>query len=150
MPLPPKDPKLRQRRNRDVTAATFIDTSPISDGEIPVLPEKFDEEGAPVEWRPEAVQLWEDLWTSPMASEYMRADQHRVLLYVELWDCYWRKPSVAVAGELRLQGVCLGVTPIDRRRLQWEIKRVEKPGDVERSKSPERIADPRVAIRAIK
>lgn len=143
---PPKDPKLRQRRNKDATAGTFIDTSPIAEGDIPELPERDDG----VEWHPRAVRLWDEIWTAPMASEYTLADVHRVELYVDLFHRCKVQYSAAAMAELRLQGVCLGVTPIDRRRLQWEIKRVEKPGEVERPKIPERVADPRAALRAIK
>lgn len=147
MPRPPKDPKLRQRRNRDVTSASLIDTSPLIDG-VPELPQRFNEEGIEIDWRSESVVLWDEIWSSPMATEYTQADVHRVLLYVDLWDRYWRKPTTACAAELRLQGVCLGVTPIDRRRLQWEIKRVEEPKkDV--PKRPERKGDPRSTLRAV-
>lgn len=148
MPKAPKHPKTRQRRNRDVTASTLIDSSPLTDGEIPELPKKFDEGGQEIEWRSEAVSLWEDLWDSPMASEYTQADSHRIFLYIDLWDRYWRKPSTAVAAEIRLQGVCLGATPIDRRRLQWEVKRVET-GKKEAPKRPERTGDPRAALRVV-
>lgn len=150
MPRPPKDPKTRQRRNRDSTSASLIDTSPLSDGEIPKLPDRKDEGGNKIPWRPEAKKLWEDIWSSPMATEYTQADIHRVLLYVDLWDTYWCKPSTSVAAEIRLQGVCLGVTPIDRRRLQWEIKRVDaEPSKPSAPKRPERQSDPRSALRVV-
>jgi hypothetical protein len=33
--------------------------------------------------------------------------------------------EVNLAAEIRLQRQCFGLTPLDRRRLQWEIERAE-------------------------
>jgi hypothetical protein len=149
MPRPPKDPKIRQRRNVDVTAATLIDTSPLVAGKPPALPERRAADGKVEEWHEFAEEAWEDIWASPMASEYTQADVHRLVMYVDLLDKYWKGATV-LAAEVRLQGVCLGVTPIDRRRLQWEIKRVEPNGKKpEAPKRPERIADPRSVLKAV-
>src|SRR5688572_17184449 len=147
MPRPPKDPKIRQRTNRDVTAATLIDTSPLVKGEVPELPKRFDVEGNEVEWHEFAAKAWRDIWGSPMASEYTQADVHRLEMYADLLDKYWRG-ATALAAEVRLQGVCLGVTPIDRRRLQWEIKRVDA-AEPEKSKRPKRVADPRSVLKIV-
>jgi hypothetical protein len=149
MPRPPKDPKVRQRRNVDVTAATLIDTSPLVAGQKPELPVRTDAEGKVDKWHESALEAWGDIWASPMASEYTQADVHRVVMYVDLLDKYW-KGATALAAEIRLQGVCLGVTPIDRRRLQWEIKRVEPDGrKPEAPQRPKRVADPRSVIKAV-
>jgi hypothetical protein len=152
MPRVPKDPKTRQRRNRDVTAATFIDTSPIAKGRVPKLPTRKNSSGEAIPWRPEAKGVWRDIWGSPMAGEYTQADVHRVVMYVDLIDRYWSSGLPDLAAEIRLQGVCLGVTPIDRRRLQWEIRRVEAPAPSKPAKParPERQADPRAVIKSVK
>jgi hypothetical protein len=149
MPRPPKDPKLRQRRNVEVTARTFIDTSPLVTGGPPPLPARNPDDDSGAEWHPKAVQAWQDIWGAPMATEYTQADVHRVEMYVDLIHRYWTKPSVSLAAEIRLQGVCLGVTPIDRRRLQWEICRVEgnETQPEPKPERPARLVDPRTLLR---
>ena len=60
-----------------------------------------------------------------MAAEYLQADLHGLYILAELVDRFWVDPSPALATEIRLQRQCFGLTPIDRRRLQWEVERVE-------------------------
>lgn len=149
MPGPaPKDPKIKQRRNRDSSAAVLIDTSPLLSGTAPELPKRFDADGKEIEWHEFAAKAWRDIWGSPMASEYTQADVHRLEMYVDLLHKYWNG-ATAVAAEVRLQGVCLGVTPIDRRRLQWEIKRVDAAEKPEKPKRPKRVEDPRSVLKVV-
>lgn len=132
MPGPtPKDPKIRQRRNKVSTARTFTDDSPsLIQGEgksatYPELPQRKRK------WRAETIAWWEDLWKSPMASEFIECDLHQLYLLADLMDEYWRvlpkdlAKKKELASEIRLQRQCFGLTPIDRRRLQWEIERGE-------------------------
>jgi hypothetical protein len=151
MPAPPKDPKLRQRRNVESTAATFIDTSPIAEGQSPELIERRNENDEVVPWRQETQDFWRDIWASPMASEYTTADVHGLYILATLVDSFWASPTEARAAEIRLQRQCFGLTPIDRRRLQWEIKRVEPAGPAKAKipDRPERAADPRSVLRAV-
>jgi len=66
-----------------------------------------------------------------MAVEFIKSDMHQLYILADLIDQYWREsasrngPSPALATEIRLQRQCFGLTPIDRRRLQWEIERGE-------------------------
>lgn len=148
----PKDPKLRQNRNKHSTEAQLIDGAALDSvdgGEIPDLPPKFDADGVETEWLPQTAAYWKDIWTSPMRTEYTLADYHRMVVYIDAFDRYWRKPNNATAAELRLQGVSFGLTPIDRRRLQWEIKRSEPKGRKEPPKKPESGEDPRQGLRAV-
>lgn len=150
----PKRPDMRQRRNRTTTAATLVDTSPLTDG-IPELPKRRDEKGRFKGWRSEVVEWWNDVWTSPMAGEYVKADVHGLLMLADLMDQYWRKPTAALAQEIRLQRQSFGLSPIDRRRLQWEVKRVEEESAGRRRKEqpqqlPQPGGDPRAALRAVK
>ena len=114
---PPKDPKMRQRTNRDTTAMSFVDRKPIS--KAPPLPKRRRK------WRTETIAWWEDIWKSPMAPEYITVDIHGLVLLADLIDRYWRKPTPALATEIRLQRQCFGLTPIDRRRLQWSVEKAE-------------------------
>jgi hypothetical protein len=61
-----------------------------------------------------------------MAPEYDASDLHGLVLLAVLVDEFWVEPSKDLAGEIRLQRQCFGLTPIDRRRLQWEIDRGEE------------------------
>jgi hypothetical protein len=36
------------------------------------------------------------------------------------------RERAALSAEIRLQRQCFGLSPIDRRRLQWEIERTEE------------------------
>lgn len=118
MPQLPKDPKTRQRRNRASTARTLTG---VPDGfDAPTLP-------AGRRWRQATRDWWADVWASPMASEFVdgRVDVHGLYMLAVLVDDFWREPSASLAAEIRLQRQCFGLTPIDRRRLQWEIDRGE-------------------------
>lgn len=127
----PKENKLRQRRNREATAKTLTDKGPAlvkgsgKSARIPELPKRRRK------WRAETIAWWEDLWKSPMAVEYIEADLHQLYLLADLIDEYWRLPAKELgkkkelANEIRLQRQCFGLTPIDRRRLQWEVERGE-------------------------
>ena len=144
MPGPvPKKAELRQRRNKEVTAKTLKDTgsSPVKAagkagnvgktgkagkaGKIPELLKRRQK------WRPETIAWWEDLWKSPMAVEFLESDLHQLYILADLIDQFWRLPGKEVgkkkelANEIRLQRQCFGLTPIDRRRLQWEIEKAE-------------------------
>jgi hypothetical protein len=124
MPGPaPKDPKLRQRRNTAVSAVTIVDEKPLAD--IPELPRRRRK------WRPETVVWWNDIWHSPMCGEYIKSDIHQLYILADLIDQYWRQsatkegPSATLATEIRLQRQCFGMTPIDRRRLEWTVEKAE-------------------------
>lgn len=119
MPGPiPKPAALRQRRNRTSTAATLVATAPRR-RRAPRLPKR--EEGA--EWHRMTRAWWRAVWRSPMAGEYLDADIHALFRLAVLIDQFWSDPSKELAAEIRLQQQAFGLTPIDRRRLQWEVDR---------------------------
>ena len=152
MPGPvPKDPKIRQRVNKVSTSNTFVDDDPIS--EIPDLPKRRRK------WRPETLAWWAHVWSSPMRDEYINADTHGLFVLADLIDSYWRGSSRGenvsqLATEMRLQRQCFGLTPIDRRRLQWEIQRGEEAEGKRKhtvTKQPDqKPVDPRGTLKAVK
>ena len=87
-----------------------------------------------------------------MATEYTQADIHGLYILADLIQQYWDAPHPQTAAEIRLQRQCYGLTPIDRRRLQWEIKRVEKGKGKEKAKTapPKRAEDPRSVLKSVK
>ncbi len=113
MPGPtPKSSTTRQRRNKASTASRLLLDVPKV--RAPQLPKGR-------EWHPLTVAWWRDVWHSPMASEFLDSDKHGLYILADLVDCYWNNPSQSLAAEIRLQRQCYGLTPIDRRRLQWEV-----------------------------
>ena len=126
MPPLPKDSSSRARRNK-VAGARQLQV--VEDPEIPDLPDD-----AEVEWHSLTESWWRDIWSSPMAPEFDGSDIHGLYVLAILVDQFWTQPTAALAGEIRLQRQCFGLTPIDRRRLQWEIER----GDEAQKKTVER------------
>jgi hypothetical protein len=97
---------------------------------------------------------WADIWSSPMAPEFDASDTHGLFALAMLTEDFWRSTSpgerMKLAAEIRQQGQRYGLSPIDRRRLQWEIERTEEAqekGAVRRASRPKRGAsDPRSAL----
>ena len=131
---PPK--KSPARRNRSSTKSTL-------DGETKVAAPKLPTR----KWHAETRRWWKDIWASPMAPEFLNADQHALVRLAVLINDYWEAESPTarkdLAGEIRLQQQAFGLTPMDRRRLQWEVEKAEgaqAKGKRRRQKEP--IGDP--------
>lgn len=119
MPPAPKHPSTRQRRNKTSTAATLTAPDDLDTIDIPDLPDDRM-------WHPQTIAFWQDIWRSPMASEFDPSDIHGLFLLAVLVDGFWLKPHWTAAAEIRLQGQRFGLSPLDRRRLQWEIEKVDE------------------------
>lgn len=150
MPPLPKHPSTRARRNKTSSSATL---SLVHNVTAPDLP-------AHVAWHEMTLAWWADIWKSPMAPEYDDSDRHGLFLLAVLVNDYWAAETLTVrqsmASEIRLQRQCFGLTPMDRRRLQWEIERTDEAQDkgAKRRASaptekPSAAADPRAALRPV-
>ena len=146
-PAPKRNPA---RRNRTATSAK-LSTVP-HNIEAPQLPQPAP---APFDtWHPLTLEWWADVWASPMAPEYDESDRHGLFMLAALVNHFWYQPRQDLAAEIRLQRQCFGLTPIDRRRLQWEIERTDEAqakGTVRRAKAteakaPAKSADPRPSL----
>lgn len=143
--LPKRNPA---RRNKSTTRASLATSHDLAAPDLPFSPEG---------WHPQTLQWWADVWASPMAPEYADSDRHGLFLLAVLVDSFWRSPSKELAAEIRLQRQCFGLTPIDRRRLQWEIERTDEAQDKGRkrrtpateAKAPQAAADPRAVLRSV-
>lgn len=142
-----KHPSARARRNKAATAATLRANHAI---QAPELPGE--------EWHPLTLAWWRDVWASPMAPEYDDSDRHGLFVLAALIDDFWHARSASarkeLAAEIRQQGQRFGLSPIDRRRLQWEIERTEEAQEKaakRRTRSPRSSggADPRSTLRAV-
>lgn len=139
-----KHPSVRARRNRASTAAVLTDGRTVIRPDLPEC-----EDG----WHPQTVEWWNDLWAAPMAAEYHESDKHALFLLAVLIDQFWNQPSQRLAAEIRQQRQAFGLTPYDRRRLEWTIETTEEAKDRGKARreakpvpQPERGTDPRLAL----
>lgn len=150
---PPKNPATRRRTNKTSTHATLVRDHDVV---APPLPERADQD-----WHPFTLQWWADIWASPMAPEFERtSDTHGLYMLAALHDDFWRvppeKPRVRaeLAAEIRLQEQRFGLSPYDRRRLQWQIEATEAAQDRGRQRRARTIepveagSDPRAVLYA--
>jgi hypothetical protein len=149
MPGPaPKHPSVRARTNKTSTAATL---RTVHDVQAPTLPTRL--------WHEQTRAWWRDVWASPMAPEFDESDHHGLFALAVLVDDFWSTEDLKLrkdlAAEIRQQRQCFGLTPIDRRRLQWEIERVDEAqdrGQRRRQAAPKPVAaaaDPRGVLHAV-
>ena len=138
-----KPPELRRRRNRLPAGAMLMGAVRLQTA--PALPKRRPDRRA---WHRTTAEWWRIVWASPMASEYLESDVPGLLMLAVLRDDFARDPKPSLAGEIRQQEQRFGLSPIDRRRLQWEVERVEsaarkaKPANVGR-------ADPRAVLQPV-
>lgn len=158
MPGPaPKNPKVRQRVNKHTTAAT-IAADPILAMDLPPR-DLLSVDGA---WHAMTIKWWTDVWDSPMRDEFVKADIHALYRLAMLVDAYWKselpKDLIALSAEIRLTGQNFGLTPLDRRRLQWTVattktaerKAASPAGSRGEDEKPRgKATDPRGFLRAI-
>lgn len=91
--------------------------------EKPKLPKRANGTGM---WHWLTKEWWADVWASPMAREFDKSDWHGLFALAMLVNDFWTaetpKERQAASAEIRLQAVRFGLSPIDRRRLQWQIE----------------------------
>ena len=123
MPAAKKHPTARARANRASTAGTL---SAAPAGPAPELPTIRD-------WSPLTLAWWADIWASPMSSEYHDSDQHQVIVLAMLMDDFFTAESrtmrTTISAEIRQHRTAFGMTPYDRRRLEWTIEQSEAAKD---------------------
>lgn len=150
MAMTPKPAALRQRRNKVSTAATLPPAGTVVGVIAPDLPVRGKDS---LPWHARTIDYWKRVWSSEMVGEYLDADIPGLVVVMELQDKF-NYGDHSVAAELRLQRQCFGLTPIDRRRLQWEVGKVEgaRRGGKPQAEMPQptRKNDPRQVLRAVK
>lgn len=135
----PKDQSIRQRRNKSASRAVLVADSMVRQ-RAPRLPKR---EGG---WQEMTRRWWRSIWASPLAQEYLDVDIHALLTLAVLIDLFWTEPSKALASEIRLQQQAFGLTPLDRRRLEWQVIQTEEALDkreIKRGKRAKTVSDPR-------
>ncbi len=124
----PKNPHLRQRANRATTRATLPSVEAAARNKVPVL---YNREKSSERWHARVLAWWRGIWKSPMSSEWLEADVlGLVYRTAELQQDFWTASDAQgrIAAEMRIakNEEKLGLSPIDRRRLQWEIEKGEQ------------------------
>ena len=124
MPGPmPKDPAIRQRRNKSSSRALLPAEAPIE--KAPRLPAHPGGGG----WSNMARRWWSDIWSSPMHYEYSSGDIPALFRLVLLVDMFWRTGKLDLAREIRMLEREFGLTPLSRRRLEWTVAQTEEAKD---------------------
>lgn len=117
MPGPvPKDPALRQRRNKVSTGARLdpnarrkpasLTQQMMPGGKVHRLTRRW----------------WNTIWRSPMAPRWLEADIEVLYLVAILRNEFYLKPSTTLAAEIRQQEMRVGLDVMARRRLDWRIE----------------------------
>src|SRR5262245_421950 len=136
--VPPKPAHLRQRTNKKSTY-TVLDM-PSGRLRVPAIP---NPDGRA--WHVLTVKQWSHAWRSPMAAQWLETDLDALGRLAVLWDDFNQKPSWKILREIRLQAQQFGLTPLDRSRLQWEVRRAGDP----KPAAPAAVrtgTDPRIAL----
>ena len=117
----PKPSSARRRRNATHGSTLYV-VEP-GDINVPPLPSRRI-------WQQETVERWEGLFSSPMAPEFLSADLYNLYDLAELWDDYLLAEDadnrIKLSKEIRIKGQAFGLTPMDRRKLSWEIEKGEQ------------------------
>jgi len=157
MPAAKKHASTRARANKASTAATLPSELDAADVDIPELPER--EYG----WHAQTREWWTDVWSSPMSKEWHPAtDLHNVVMAAMHLDDMWRAETATERQKADAAFVKriapLGLTPYDRRRLEWTIaaageatdrrRRTAQPAKTTEPKKDAR-PDPRVGLHAV-
>jgi len=121
--------------------------------EIPEIPDIPNPDGRT--WHPLTVARWTRALQSPMAGQWLDADIDGLGALALLWDLINTNPcdtKLSVwMGEERLQAQRFGLSPLDRSRLQWEIRRAsEEPARKPSSAAKRGSSDPRRLLMAVK
>src|SRR4030042_2566 len=120
----PKDPAIRQRRNKSITRSMLpAELAPIE--RTPYLPH-HPSGGA---WHKMARLWWHEVWTSPMHFEYLRGDLPALYRLIILVDAFWKTGKLDTAKEIRLLEREFGITPLSRRRLEGSVAQAEEARD---------------------
>jgi hypothetical protein len=134
MPGPaPKPANMRQNRSKKSTRA-ILSTVERTD-KAPQLPNPDNRE-----FHELTLSWWSNVWSSPMASEYLVTDIDGLGRVALLVDEYYKAPvgksAKELMAEIRLQEARFGLSPVDRSRLQWEVAKGE---EAQRKRQPSTI-----------
>ncbi len=144
----PKDPEIRQRRNRASTRATL---SAVPDDEPRRRAPSLPTEPKGREWHAETRRWWRNQWASPMASQYLDSDVDGLRRIAVLMNDFWHRPKLSTFEAINRALAMFGQTPMDRKRLEWQIEQTERAANRMPPQRPSPAeSDPLAPLRAIK
>jgi hypothetical protein len=121
MPQQKKTASTRARANRAAGAAKLDLTKKFP---VPAMPKG-------VSWHPQVRIWWKGVWSSPMSNEWHESDRANVVVAAMLLNDFWTATGASArkeaAAEFRQHRSSLGLTPYDRRRLEWEFRSPNDP-----------------------
>lgn len=121
MPQPKKPASTRARANRAAGAAKLDLTKKYP---VPAMP-------AGVKWHAQVRLWWKSVWAAPMSNEWHDSDRANVVVTAMLLNDFWTATTATArkeaAAEFRQHRAALGLTPYDRRRLEWEFRSPNDP-----------------------
>lgn len=119
MPGPPPKPAGQRRRRNAAPAVVKLPTGGRS-GRAPALPRSPDLLASTRQW-------WATVWASPMAVVWVEADVPALARLAGLVDVASRGEGTAsVLAEIRQLEDRFGLSPLARRRLQWELEQASE------------------------
>ena len=140
----PKPAHMRQNRTKKAGASNISMISAPEGANVPPLPEICP-------WHDLTVAWWGNVWTSPMAGEYLPSDVDGLVRLAMLVNEFYLEPKPTLLAEVRLQEQRFGLSPLDRSRLQWEVAKVEEAERKQRQHVPRRKGtDPRAVLQMVK
>jgi len=150
----PKPAHLRQRTNRAATHATLPSVAKAALNKVPPL---YKREKSTERWHKRVVAWWASIWKSPMATEWLEADVLGLVyrtaeLQQDFWTADDAQGRVAVETRIAKNEERLGLSPIDRRRLQWEVEKGEQATERTSKRRQHKEAaskDPREALKVV-
>lgn len=118
-------------------------------------PDKRCDGSGVVPWNPQVQAWWSRLWSSPMAIEFIESDLDALFMLASLKDEFWSRcpGNGKLAGEIRQEEARFGLTPLDRRRLEWGLEPPEEhePDAPAPAPPPEKPReDPRNVLRMVR
>jgi hypothetical protein len=143
---PPKDPAIRQRRNKTTTRAT-LRKAPAARKRL--LPRRSPYGRA---WHAATRRTWNDWWSDPLAAEWTEVHVSRLLLIIAIHEDFNRSTSAKerkeAAAEIRLQEREFGLSPWAERSLQLERLHEEAEQSKKKAEPPARPqpGDPRLSL----
>jgi hypothetical protein len=117
MPGPAPKPAAQRRRRNKVPAVVKLATH-TQPRKPPALPKGYP--AASRKW-------WQTVWASPMAQVWLEADVPALVRLAGLVGA--ADPSPQVLAEIRQLEDRFGLSPLARRRLQWELQQSTEPHD---------------------
>lgn len=97
-----------------------------------------------VQWHPQALVSWAQMWQFPLVYQAPEVDKHLLLIYIALQDEFWRRfdagrPVTELAKEIRPYSEMWGIGEKARRHLQITIQEAEEAMERGRKANPTRV-----------